>query len=180
MGPKVLAWNGLGGYSFPRFSPSGSCTFSDHYMDNLTSQLHLLHIEIFQILRPLRSTAHEDKPLSSCSMDIGVRGNSRQAFVLARKRYSSGSQLYFVRWGSEPVPNDAVQSGRPPRIYEDFKIPGRHSYKILRISNYGDLRPATTSPCRCSHANTEVKFANKYIAILTHLLRHWRQIRTRT
>ena len=41
MGPKVLAWNGLGGYSFPRFSPSGSCTFSDHHMDNLTSQLYL-------------------------------------------------------------------------------------------------------------------------------------------
>ena len=43
-------------------------------------------------------------------MDIGVRGNSRQAFVLARKRYSSGSQLYFVRWGSESVTDDAVQS----------------------------------------------------------------------
>ena len=56
-------------------------------------------------------------------MDIGVKGNSRQAFVLARKRYSSGSQLYFVRWGSEPVPNDAVQSGRPPRIYEDTPVP---------------------------------------------------------
>ena len=50
-------------------------------------------------------------------MDIGVKVNSMQAFVLARNRYSSGSQLYFVRWGSEPVPNDAVQSGRPPRIY---------------------------------------------------------------
>ena len=86
-------------------------------------------------------------------MDIGVRGNSRQAFVLARKRYSSGSQLYFVRWGSEPVPNDAVQSGRPPRIYKDTPVP---------------------------MPNTEVKLANKYIAILTHLLRHWRQIRTRT
>ena len=56
-------------------------------------------------------------------MDIGVRGNSRQAFVLARKRYSSGSQLYSVRWGSEPVPNDAVQSGRLPRIYEDTPVP---------------------------------------------------------
>ena len=30
-------------------------------------------------------------------------------------------------------------------------IPGRHSYKILQISNYRDLRPATTSPCRCSY-----------------------------
>ena len=30
-------------------------------------------------------------------------------------------------------------------------IPGRHSYnKILRISNYRDLRPATTIPCRRS------------------------------
>ena len=55
-------------------------------------------------------------------MDIGVRGNSRQAFALARKRYSSDSQLYSVRWGSEPVPNDAVQSGRPPRIYEDTHV----------------------------------------------------------
>ena len=55
-------------------------------------------------------------------MDIGVRGNSRQAFALARKRYSSDSQLYSVRWGSEPVPNDAVQSGRPPRIYEDTPV----------------------------------------------------------
>ena len=35
-------------------------------MDNLTSQLHLLNIEILQILRPLRSAAHEDNPLSSC------------------------------------------------------------------------------------------------------------------
>ena len=66
MGPKVLAWNGLGGYSFPKFPPSGSCTFSDHYMDNLTSQLHLLNIETLQVLRPLRSAAHEDKLLSSC------------------------------------------------------------------------------------------------------------------
>ena len=29
-------------------------------------------------------------------------------------------------------------------------IPGRHSYKILRISNYRDLCPATTIPCRRS------------------------------
>ena len=35
-------------------------------MDNLTSQLYLLNIEILQILRPLRSAAHEDNPLSSC------------------------------------------------------------------------------------------------------------------
>ena len=56
----------LGGYSFPRFLPSGSCTFSDHFMDNLTSQLHLLDIETLQVLRPLRSAAHEDKLLSSC------------------------------------------------------------------------------------------------------------------
>ena len=41
-------------------------------------------------------------------MDIGVKVNSMQAFVLARNRYSSGSQLYFVRWGSESVPDDAV------------------------------------------------------------------------
>ena len=61
-------------------------------------------------------------------MDIGVRGNSRQAFVLARKRYSSGSQLYSVRWGSEPVPNDAVQSGSMPEI---FPIP----YRILIYRN---------------------------------------------
>ena len=86
-------------------------------------------------------------------MDIGVKVNSMQAFVLARNRYSSGSQLYFVRWGSESVPDDAVQSGRPPRIYEDTPV---------------------------HMPNTEVKLANKYIAILTHLLRHWRQIRTRT
>ena len=46
-------------------SPCGS-TFSDHPMDNLTSQLHLLNIEILQILRPLRSAAHEDNSLSSC------------------------------------------------------------------------------------------------------------------
>ncbi len=55
-------------------------------------------------------------------MDIGVRGNSRQAFALARKRYSSGSQLYFVRWGSESVPDDAVQGGRVYRIYEDTPV----------------------------------------------------------
>ena len=82
-------------------------------------------------------------------MDIGVKVNSMQAFVLARKRYSSDSQLYSVRWGSEPVPDDAVQSGRPPRIYEDTPV---------------------------HMPNTEVKLANKYIAILTHLLRHWSKI----
>ena len=43
-------------------SPCGS-TFSDHPMDNLTSQLHLLDIETLQVLRPLRSAAHEDKLL---------------------------------------------------------------------------------------------------------------------
>ena len=63
MGPKVLAWNGLGGYSFPRFPPFGSCTFSDNHMESLTFQRHLLDIEILQILRPLRSAAHEDKLL---------------------------------------------------------------------------------------------------------------------
>ena len=52
-------------------------------------------------------------------MDIGVKVNSMQAFVLARNRYSSGSQLYFVRWGAESVPDDAVQGGRVHRIYED-------------------------------------------------------------
>ena len=52
-----------GGYSFPRFLPSGSRTFSDHPMESLTFQLHLLDIEILQILRPLRSAAHEDKLL---------------------------------------------------------------------------------------------------------------------
>ena len=65
MGPKVLAWNGLEGRTAGGKSPCGS-TFSDHPMDNLTSQLHLLNIEILQILRPLRSAAHEDNPLSSC------------------------------------------------------------------------------------------------------------------
>ena len=30
-------------------------------------------------------------------MDIGVKVNSMQAFVLARKGYRSGSPLYFVR-----------------------------------------------------------------------------------
>ena len=86
---------------------------------------------------------------TSAGMDIGVKVNSMQAFALARKRYSSDSQLYSVRWGSEPVPNDAVQSGRPPRIYEDTPV---------------------------HMPNTEVKLANKYIAILTHLLRHWSKI----
>ena len=86
-------------------------------------------------------------------MDIGVKVNSMQAFVLARNRYSSGSQLYFVRWGSESVPDDAVQGGRVHRIYEDTPV---------------------------HMPNTEVKLVNKYIAILTHLLRHWRHIRTRT
>ena len=52
-------------------------------------------------------------------MDIGVKANSMQAFVLARNRYSSGSQLYFVRWGSESVTDDAVQGGRVHRIYND-------------------------------------------------------------
>ena len=45
-------------------------------------------------------------------------------------------------------------------------IPGRHSYKILRISNYRDLRPATTSPCRCSYQT-----AKRFI-VLTWLWRH--------
>ena len=53
-------------------------------------------------------------------MDVGVKVNSMQAFVLAR--YSSGSQLYFVRWGSESVPDDAVQGGRVHRIYEDTPV----------------------------------------------------------
>ena len=48
-----------------------------------------------------------------------MKVNSMQAFVLARNRYSSGSQLYFVRWGSESVTDDAVQSGRVYRIYND-------------------------------------------------------------
>ena len=55
-----------GRIQLPEDSSSGSCMFSDHHMDNLTSQLHLLNIEILQILRPLRSAAHEDNPLSSC------------------------------------------------------------------------------------------------------------------
>ena len=55
-------------------------------------------------------------------MDIGVKVNSMQDFVLARNRYSSGSQLYFVRWGSESVPDDAVQGGRVHRIYEDTPV----------------------------------------------------------
>ena len=55
-------------------------------------------------------------------MDIGVKVNSMQAFVLARNRYSSGSQLYFVRWGAESVPDDAVQGGRVHRIYEDTPV----------------------------------------------------------
>ena len=38
MGPKVLAWNGLEGRTAGGKSPCGS-TFSDHPMDNLTSQL---------------------------------------------------------------------------------------------------------------------------------------------
>ena len=67
--------------------------------------------------RPKVSPGRESE--SSCSMDIGVQVNSMQAFVLARNRYSSGSQLYFVRWGSESVTDDAVQSGRVHRIYND-------------------------------------------------------------
>ena len=55
-------------------------------------------------------------------MDIGVKVNSMQAFAQARKQYSSDSQLYSVRWGSEPVPNDAVQGGRVHRIYEDTPV----------------------------------------------------------
>ena len=45
-------------------------------------------------------------------------------------------------------------------------IPGRHSYKILRISNYRDLRPATTSPCRRSYQ------AAKRFIVLNWLWRH--------
>ena len=45
-------------------------------------------------------------------------------------------------------------------------IPGRHSYKILRISNYRDLRPATTSPCRRSSQ------AAKRFIVLNWLRRH--------
>ena len=52
-----------------------------------------------------------------------MRGNSRQAFALARKRYSSDSQLYSVRWGgAESAPDDAVQGGRVHRIYEDTPV----------------------------------------------------------
>ena len=40
--------------------------------DYLNLQLHLLNIEILQILRQLRSAAQEDTRLSSCGMDIGV------------------------------------------------------------------------------------------------------------
>ena len=65
MGPKVLAGKSwevrIAGGKSPCLS-----TFSDHPMDNLTSHLHLLNIEILQILRPLKSAAHEDNPLSSC------------------------------------------------------------------------------------------------------------------
>ena len=70
-GPKVLAGKSWEGRTAGGKSHCGS-TFSDHPMDNLTSQLHLLNIEILQILRPLRSAAHEDTRLSSCGMDIGV------------------------------------------------------------------------------------------------------------
>ena len=83
MGPKVLAGKSWEGRTAGGKSPCGS-TFSDHPMDNLTSQLHLLDIETLQVLRPLRSAAHEDKPLSSCSMDIGVGGKN------------SGSSRFFV------------------------------------------------------------------------------------
>ena len=55
-----------GRIQLPEDSSSGSCMFSEHSLDNLTSQLHLLNIEILQTLRPLRSAAHEDNSLSSC------------------------------------------------------------------------------------------------------------------
>ena len=74
---------------------------------------------------------------SSCSMDIGVKVNSMQAFVLARNRYSSGSQLYFVRWGSESVTDDAVQSGRVHRIYNDGNMYA--PFLCLRISYLPNL-----------------------------------------
>ena len=80
--------------------------------------------------RPKVSPGRESE--SSCSMDIGVKVNSMQAFVLARNRYSSGSQLYFVRWGSESVTDDAVQSGRVHRIYNGGNMYA--PFLCLRIS----------------------------------------------
>ncbi|WP_234944889.1 hypothetical protein, partial [Dialister histaminiformans] len=47
MGPKVLAGKSWEGRTAGGKSPCGS-TFSDHPMDNLTSQRHLLNIEIFR------------------------------------------------------------------------------------------------------------------------------------
>ena len=55
-------------------------------------------------------------------MDIGVKLNSMQAFVLARTRNSAGSPLYFERGGCVSVPDDAVQGGRVHRIYEDTPV----------------------------------------------------------
>ena len=62
MGPKVLAGKSWEGRTAGGKSPCGS-TFSDHPMESLAFQLHLLDIEILHILRPLRSAAHEDKLL---------------------------------------------------------------------------------------------------------------------
>ena len=61
-GRKYLPGTAWEGRTAGGKSPCGS-TFSDHYMDNLTSQLQLLDIETLQVLRPLRSAAHEDKLL---------------------------------------------------------------------------------------------------------------------
>ena len=89
--------------------PCGS-TFSDHPMDNLTSQRYLLNIEVLQILRPLRSAAHEDNPLSLCLFFQAASGLVCESWltevcktfpVLERDRQTSWDNEFLYVWIQE-------------------------------------------------------------------------------
>ena len=104
-------------------------------------------------------------------MDIGVRGNSRQAFDLARKRYSSGSQLYSVRWGSEPVPNDAVQSGRLGRM--GLALTEEYQEELRLVQKEIGFKPLFKILCNMPHEWCREHVVRHISVIIpTYALRH--------
>ena len=79
---------------------------------------------------------------------------SRQAFVLARSQYSSGSPLYFVRGGSETILSDTeVHSVQKAlcnfELGRDAEVDGRGKILPRRMSVYSlkSYFPTTTDFC---------------------------------
>ena len=91
-------------------------------------------------------------PVSAC------RPATAGAGVIRAEVIDGSKSSQFTKWGRKYLPGTAWKDRtllNKEAHHRDVMgffnlIPGRHSYKILRISNYRDLRPATTSPCRRS------------------------------